>query len=308
MYKIFSNPTTPHHKNAETHPECPERLIRLHHAFTQDFSAFLNRDIPTVDLNQCPKIHDEAYFATLFGLATQQSHQDNHAYIQIDSDTALSNGTLNALEQSLGFVTSACKQILDHQAKRIFIASRPPGHHAEHDKAMGFCFINWAYLAASILHKETSKKVLIIDFDVHHGNGTEDLILKHKENQNIYYASLHETPLFPDTGLIEHPSPQILNIPYPPHTKSVAFQNLVDNKLIPFLEQTAPEFIIISAGFDAHYDDPLSTAKLCEDDFERITRLICATGCPVISILEGGYNLDALENCVNAHLEALFDM
>ena len=302
------------HENGPHHPESPDRLKRLLDLFKRDYAANLMPNPAPISLHECPSIHDKSYFSNLIKIATALTH--SHSTLtshQIDSDTALSQGSLGALEQCLGVITHASQTLIDQESQCIFCSMRPPGHHAEHDKAMGFCFINWAFLAAILLGQSNKKRVVIIDFDVHHGNGTDDLTRRHCKagHDNIAYASLHESPLFPDTGLnnsTEKYTDHILNIPYAPYTKGNAFHDLWDQHIIPFVKAHNADYIILSAGFDAHTDDPLSTAQLSEDDFERLTYSICQLYLPILSILEGGYNLDALENSVTAHLDALLDM
>jgi acetoin utilization deacetylase AcuC-like enzyme len=312
--KIISSTRGQHHQNSDQHPECPDRLTRLQSLFKRDYPQYLLSDYKKRNLSELPDIHDTLHLKNLINKATAYSTEHKYKYHSLDSDTAISSGTLESLEDAFGAITIACDNLITKQSNRLFCATRPPGHHAEYNKAMGFCFINWAYLSAHILSSDKSSKVLIIDFDVHHGNGTQNLIENHfraQSQNNIFYASLHESPLFPGTGEIiqsKIASTQILNLPYPPNTKSSYFRELFTNKLLPFINQIKPDFFIISAGFDAHMDDPLSTAKLIEDDFEWIATQLNQYDLPMLSILEGGYNLDALENCVTAYLDAFFNL
>lgn len=312
--KIYCPEACQNHSNGLSHPESPARLERLAQMLNTDYAAHLEPSPAARQLADLPAIHEQAYITELCGLLDRLAEDSNkHTAHQIDSDTALSRGSRSSIEQCFGVIAQACGVLQHKETNHVFAATRPPGHHAEYDKAMGFCFINWAFLAAYLLSPEHKSKVAIIDFDVHHGNGTDDLTRRHcaQGYENIAYISLHEHPLFPGSGaeIPESDFPQnILNIPYPPYTDGRVFHNKWDELVQPFLHDFAPQFLIISAGFDAHHDDPLSTAQLDEEDFHRIGRSLADLNRPALSILEGGYNLDALENSVATYLDAWLDM
>jgi acetoin utilization deacetylase AcuC-like enzyme len=306
--KILYSNNCSNHKNSDIHPECPERNIVLSNLFKADFSTqAIEIHSPSNNLDILKRIHDPQYVLHILEYA-QRSYEEG-TYNIIDGDTSLSQGSIQAIQSAFEITLEAVK-LCTQDRETVFACTRPPGHHAEFDKAMGFCFFCWVFIAAKLIAETTNQKVLIIDFDVHHGNGTDHLIRHYaqKGENKIGFISLHESPLFPDTGLkfpeTEHPD-FILNIPYPPNTSGYDFFEHWDTHVHPFIAQFNPDYIIVSAGFDAHIDDPLSTAKLSDDDFERIGRNIAALGLPSISFLEGGYNLEALENSVMAYLEGL---
>lgn len=310
--KILYAEDCTYHKNADIHPECPERYETLMRLFKTDFQDNIEAiQNSHVNFDIVKEVHKASYVDHLLEVATA-SHQ-NKNYIAIDGDTALSPDTLAALKSALSITSKAVEYLNSNQEQSIFACTRPPGHHAEFNTAMGFCFFDWIFIAAHILTKNNQKRALIIDFDVHHGNGTDNLT-RHAcraGNTQIGFISLHESPLFPDTGL-EVPEQEfpdnILNIPYPPFTNGSKFFEYWDTQVIPFIKSFKPDYLLISAGFDAHAKDPLSTTKLNENDFERIGASLAAQGIPLISFLEGGYNLEALENSVTAYLEGLENM
>ena len=321
--KIICSPLTKNHSNGLLHPESPERINRLLGLFKGDYSPYIV--IPDVmddiDCGVLAQLHEHDYALNIWNNAKGLTQSPDEKHLTIDNDTSMSNGSFDAIKMSLQMTLHATKLIKTGAETACFCATRPPGHHAEYDKAMGFCFYNWVYIAAAILTHEdeetckipNGKKALIIDFDVHHGNGTDDMVRKActANQKNIGFISLHEHPNYPGTGL-DVPEKQypenILNIPYPPHTDSQAFFELWDGQVLSFIERFKPDYLILSAGFDAHIDDPLSEALLQEDDFERMVTSLSPYNLPVLSFLEGGYNLDALENCVTAHLDGLINM
>lgn len=310
--KILYAEECANHKNADIHPECPERYETLMRLFKNDFKEELEAIVENaLSFDIVKELHKADYVDHILEVAGA-SHK-NQNYIAIDGDTALSPNTLTALKSALAITIKATDHLKNKQEHSVFACTRPPGHHAEYGAAMGFCFFDWIFIAAHILTKDSDKRALIIDFDVHHGNGTDNLTRRacSAGNQQIAFISLHESPLFPDTGLDvpekEFPD-NILNIPYPPLTNGSKFFEAWDKQAIPFINTFRPDYLLISAGFDAHTNDPLSTAKLNENDFERIGASLAEQGIPLISFLEGGYNLEALENSVTAYLEGLKNM
>lgn len=301
-----------YHKNADNHPECPQRNDMLVQLFKNDYAGCAkDHNELSREYNMLKEIHNNDYVTDLINHA--KNCQKSGQTYPIDADTALSMNSLESLRCALSITLKATQTIIDKKEDNIFCALRPPGHHAEHNKALGFCFFNWAFLSAYMLGKNRQNKVLIVDFDVHHGNGSDNLTRHHlsKKQNNIAYLSLHESPLFPDTGLKfpEKDFPKnILNIPYPAHLTSPQFWTLWNEHALKFIATFKPDYLVVSAGFDAHKDDPLSTAQLCEDDYERLGETIASYGVPVISFLEGGYNIEALENSVTAYLDAMRNM
>ena len=227
----------------------------------------------------------------------------------LDADTHMSVGTLAAAYRAAGGVVKAVDMVLGGEVGNAFAAVRPPGHHAERETAMGFCFFGSVAIAAKhALDHHGLNRVAILDFDVHHGNGTQDLV---EDDPRILFCSSHQSPLYPGTGAAHETGVgNVLNVPLPDGTGSVAFRKAWDDIVFPRVDAFQPELILVSAGFDAHQDDPLAGMMLKTDDFAWITRRICALAdlhCAgrVVSALEGGYDLDALGASVAAHVGVL---
>ena len=222
----------------------------------------------------------------------------------------MSQGSLLAARRGVGGIIKGVDLVLSSEAANAFVITRPPGHHAEKERAMGFClFGNVAIAAKYALDHYQLSKVAIVDFDVHHGNGTQDILW---DEERVLFVSSHEMPLFPGTGYASEKGLQnnIMNIPLEPNTSSQSFRALYEKKVFPALESFSPDLLLISAGFDAHSSDPLATVKLFEEDFEWLTHRLCdlATtlcGGRLVSTLEGGYDLDALAASARVHLEVL---
>jgi acetoin utilization deacetylase AcuC-like enzyme len=230
--------------------------------------------------------------------------------VQLDADTSMSPGTFEAALRAAGGAVHAVDQILAKKAKNAFVATRPPGHHAETARPMGFCLFDNAAIAARYAQDHHGvARAAIVDFDVHHGNGSQEIFWADK---SVMYCSTHQMPLFPGTGAVgesgEHNT--IVNAPLRPGDDGQAFRAAFENRVLPRLRDFKPELIIISAGFDAHMRDPLANLNLVEDDFFWATQKImdiadqCADG-RVVSLLEGGYDLLALGQSVAAHVTAL---
>ena len=230
----------------------------------------------------------------------------------LDGDTIISPGSKNATFDAVGSIISAIDGIENNKYKNAFCAVRPPGHHAEKGKAMGFCIYNNVAVGTNyLLQKYKYNRVAIIDFDVHHGNGTQNIFY---ENEKVLYISTHQWPLFPGTGKEDEKGKynNIFNIPLPGGTNSREYLDAYENVLIK-LKEFKPEFLLFSAGFDAHKDDPLAQFQLNSKDFYEITRrsLITTekfTNGKVVSILEGGYDLNALCESTNEHVKALLEL
>ena len=246
-----------------------------------------------------------------------QRHIDNvfkpeitEGYIRIDNDTIRSSGTSKAVRRAAGSSIVAVDNVINGIARSAFCAVRPPGHHAEIERSMGFCFINNVAVGAMYAHKHYGmERIAIIDFDVHHGNGTQQIFW---DKEEILFASSHQYPLFPGTGSSEEKgiNNNIINIPLSRGADSDTFRQSYEKYIFPAVDAFSPEIIFISAGFDAHVDDPLSQMQLNEDDFFWITqeiRKIAELHCDgkIVSMLEGGYNYKALCTSVRAHISAL---
>jgi acetoin utilization deacetylase AcuC-like enzyme len=229
---------------------------------------------------------------------------------QIDGDTIVSPGSEDAALRAAGAAIAGVDAVCEGRARNAFAAVRPPGHHAEAAQAMGFCIFNNVAVAA--LHARVRhglRRVAVIDFDVHHGNGTQHMF---EADRDLFYASSHEWPLYPGTGAAAERGSfgNIVNAPLPGGSDGVAFRKAFEGRILPALDAFAPELVLISAGFDAHEADPLASLRLDETDFAWVTRALMDVaarhaGGRVVSVLEGGYDLDALAASAAAHVEAL---
>ena len=227
----------------------------------------------------------------------------------LDADTHMSVGTLEAAYRAAGGVVRAVDLVMAGDAQNAFAAVRPPGHHAERETAMGFCFFGSVAVAAKhALEFHGLKRVAIVDFDVHHGNGTQDLL---EEDDRILFCSSHQSPLWPGTGAAHETGVgNVLNVPLAVGAGSAAFRAAYEAQVFPRVEAFKPELLLISAGFDAHADDPLANMELVDEDFAWVTSRLCDLAdahCSgrVVSALEGGYDLDALGRAARAHVEVL---
>lgn len=233
----------------------------------------------------------------------------NNGHVALDSDTVVSPGSWEAALHTVGAVCDAVDDVIAGKTKRAFCPMRPPGHHAEPAVSMGFCLFNNVFIGARhAQEKHGIEKVAIIDFDVHHGNGTDSMARRH--DGSILFISTHQYPLWPMTGLEDDNDECVLNFVLPPDSGSDLFRKTYMEKVFPALNDFAPDLLIISAGFDAHKDDQISQINLTEDDFKWVTEELCkiadrhADG-RVVSVLEGGYNLESLKTSVAAHLLGL---
>ena len=297
-----------------THPDClghvtpeghPEQVARL----TSVLAALESLRLPqtlaplatTEDLVLC---HPASYLAELRSVAPQVGHH------QLDEDTHMSPGSMNAALRAVGGVMRGVDMVLQGEASNAFVATRPPGHHAEHARPMGFClFGNVSIGAKHALERHGLSRVAIVDFDVHHGNGTQALC---QDDDRILVVTSQQMPLWPGTGdpMDAGPFGSVMNIAFPPETGSDLFRETYEQDVFPRIDEFAPELILISAGFDAHADDPLAQMNLTTADFAWVTQGLCDLAekhCAgrVVSALEGGYNLTALAASAAAHVQVL---
>jgi acetoin utilization deacetylase AcuC-like enzyme len=261
------------------------------------------REAPAAGLDTIARVHDRAYVDRVLAAVPAEG------YARLDPDTALSPGSGEAALRAAGAAAAAVDAVIAGEARRAFLAVRPPGHHAEPSRAMGFCLFNNAAVAA--LHARVAhgiERVAVVDFDVHHGNGTEAVA---RGDPALFFASSHQVPLYPGTGADPASDPaNIVNAPLAPYSDGTTFRAAWAERILPALAAFAPGFVVISAGFDAHAADPLANLMLTEDDFAWVTAEICSVAehCAagrVVSTLEGGYNLEALAASTLAHVTAL---
>jgi acetoin utilization deacetylase AcuC-like enzyme len=304
---FFSHPDCRRHDMGAGHPECPQRLDAIDdHLLATGLDIALERhDAPLADLSDVELAHTHGYVAELKDLLEQiEASGECRA---LDPDTAACPGTWRAALRAAGAAVAATDAVLDGRAENAFCAVRPPGHHATRGEAMGFCFFNNVAVAARhALDVRGLKRVAVIDFDVHHGNGTEDILAG---DERVLMVSFFQHPLYPYSGAVPKGT-NMLNLPIPPYTRGGELRELIEANWMPALEAFRPEMIFVSAGFDAHREDDLGQLGLVEADYEWITLRIKAIADRhaqgrIVSCLEGGYNLSALARSVAAHLRVL---
>ncbi|SEJ44708.1 histone deacetylase family protein [Frateuria terrea] len=304
MLRLYTHPACLQHDPGPGHPESPARLRAVLAALDRDRFAALDRiEAPLASTEALERVHDPAYVARILASAPAEG------VLRLDEDTVMSPASAEAALRAAGAVVAAVDAALDERASRAFCAVRPPGHHATADQAMGFClFNNVAVGAAHALAEHGLERVAIADFDVHHGNGTQDIFAR---EPRVLFVSSHQSPLYPGSGGADETGVgNLLNAPLPPGTGSLAFRQTWDEQLLPRLDAFRPQLLLISAGFDAHRADPLAQLELGADDYAWLTsRLLeiarAHAGGRVVSTLEGGYDLDALATSAVAHVMAL---
>ena len=291
----------------ETPPGHPEQVARLKYILeaTKDLDL-LRIEAPLATQKNILSVHLQSHIDLI------NTSSPEHGTRPLDGDTHMSPGTISAAYRAVGGAVCAVDTVLSGKAKNAFVAVRPPGHHAETQVPMGFClFGNIAIAAKHALDFHKLSKVVVVDFDVHHGNGTQDLLWNEPRALTI---TSHQMPLWPGTGRPEERGEydNVLNLPLPPNSDGSYMRSMYREKVFPKIRSFSPDLILLSAGFDAHIDDPLAELKWEVDDFAWITREVCnlARDCcssRVVSVLEGGYNLDALAACTKAHIENLIE-
>ncbi len=301
----YSHPSALRHDAGPGHPEAARRLVAIEQLLAERQPAFLaRREAPLATLAQIERVHPAPYPERL--LAAEPSD----GWRQLDPDTAMSAGSGEAALRAAGAACAAVDALLSGEAKRAFIAMRPPGHHAEPDQPMGFCLFNTIAVGAmQARHAHGLGRIVIVDFDVHHGNGTQACFW---DDPETLYLSAHQMPLYPGTGASDESGSfgNIVNAPCPPGMGSAAWRQLVASRILPRIEAAKPKLVMVSAGFDAHAADPLAQLELTEADFAWATSRLVALADRhaegrLVSVLEGGYDPRALARSVLAHLEAL---
>jgi acetoin utilization deacetylase AcuC-like enzyme len=302
---LISHPACLQHLTPAGHPERPDRLRAVEQALeAEKFQTLLRAEAPMASLEQIALCHPMEYVEEI------REASPKEGLIHLDADTSMSPGSFEAALRAAGGAILAVDEVFAKKTRNAFVATRPPGHHAETARPMGFCFFDNVAIAARHARKQYGiDRVAIVDFDVHHGNGSQEIFW---DDKSVMYCSTHQMPLFPGTGAVgeagEHDT--IVNAPLRPGDDGAAFRAAFAGRVLPRLADFRPELVIISAGFDAHMRDPLANINLDEADFAWATQRImdvadrCADG-RLVSVLEGGYDLEALANSAAAHVTAL---
>jgi acetoin utilization deacetylase AcuC-like enzyme len=302
---LITHPACLEHLTPHGHPERPERLRAIERVLeAEKFQALAREQAPMAPIDIIALCHPMDYITELRDASPKEG------MVRLDADTSMSPGSFEAALRAAGGAILAVDEVLAKRAQNAFVATRPPGHHAETARPMGFCLFGNAAIAARYAQQRHGvARAAIVDFDVHHGNGSQEIFWADK---SVMYGSTHQMPLFPGTGAVgesgEHNT--IVNAPLRPGDDGDKFRAAFESRILPRLRDFQPDLIVISAGFDAHMRDPLANLNLVEKDFAWATQKImdiadqCAGG-RIVSLLEGGYDLEALGNSVAAHVTAL---
>lgn len=301
----ITHPACLDHQTPFGHPERPDRIRAIERALEKErFTSLIREQAPMAEMDSLALAHPEDYILRLRDISPREG------LVRIDEDTTMSPGTYEAALRGAGGAVLAVDEVMTGKVRNAFVAMRPPGHHAERIRAMGFCFFNNAAIAARHAQKKHgAERVAIFDWDVHHGNGTQDIFWS---DETVLYCSTHEAPLYPGTGALSETGDHgtIVNAPLNAGDGSEAFREAVDTIIAPRIHDFAPDLIIISAGFDAHWRDPLASLNLTESDFAWATQKLMDLadhhcGQRIVSVLEGGYDLEGLAKSTAFHLDAL---
>jgi acetoin utilization deacetylase AcuC-like enzyme len=292
------------HEVPEGFSERPDRLRALAQALAgAEFDALDQLDAPLAPLDKAASVHTSAYLDYL------EYARPREGMVQLGPDVVMGPGSWEAILRAMGGAICAVDAVMEKRARNAFCATRPPGHHAESGRFMGFCFINNVAVAARHAQAQHGiERVAIVDFDVHHGNGTQEIFW---QDASVLYASTHQFPCYPGTGAASETGVgNIVNEPLEPGSDGAAMRLAFEEGILPALNDFQPELILLSAGFDAHWRDPLADLRWTEEDYDWITRQVMAVAdahCDgrIVSVLEGGYDLEALGSSVATHLRAL---
>ena len=291
------------HDMGSYHPECPQRLSAIDdQLISSGIGQYLQHyEAPRATLDQIARVHPREYIEAI------QAAAPARGIVHLDPDTAMSPGTWDAVLRAAGAAVLATDLVIGAQAESAFCSVRPPGHHATRNRAMGFCFFNNVAIAARhALEAHGLERVAVIDFDVHHGNGTEEIF---EDDERVLMVSTFQHPFYPYSGA-DDPAPNMVNVPLAAGTGSAGFREAVTDTWLPALEAFAPQMVFFSAGFDAHIEDDMAMLRLVDADYGWVTREVKAVaerhaGGRIVSVLEGGYALSALGRSVVQHLRVL---
>jgi acetoin utilization deacetylase AcuC-like enzyme len=302
---LFTHAACLEHDTGLGHPECPDRLSAVLKALEADaFKALDRREAPQATTEQLLRVHPQSHIDFVRSKIPEEGRGG------VDADTVVSPGSWEAMLRSAGAVCAAVDAVATGVSRNAFCAIRPPGHHAERERAMGFCFFNnaavGAYHARAV---HCLQRVAVMDFDVHHGNGAQDIF---RSDGDMMYCSTHQSPLYPGTGAPDERGDygNCVNATLPALSGSPEFRHAMTKIILPAIDHFKPDLIIVSAGFDAHSRDPLAELHLIDDDYVWATRKLGELarnhcGARMVSILEGGYNLKALASACAAHVKEL---
>jgi acetoin utilization deacetylase AcuC-like enzyme len=308
---LVYHPTYLEHDMGAGHPESPQRLRAIMHRLEQSgtMARLTNIEPRRAEDEWITQIHTPDYVAAL------HRHAPASGRVPLDPDTSMSPGSLTAAYVAAGGALAAADAVMAGQVDHVFCAVRPPGHHAEAGRAMGFCLFNNVAIAARYIQKRYGlKKVLIVDWDVHHGNGTQHSF---EDDPSVFFFSTHQYPHYPGTGRASERGRGAgegftINVPMESGEGDETYRTVFQQSLVPAADRFRPDFVIISAGFDAHQDDPLAGMGLTEEGYAELTRIVAGIAARhaqgrIVSSLEGGYNLTALASSVDRHIQALLN-
>ncbi len=301
---LFHHASSERHDTGRGHPERPDRIRAVMQALSGDaFAGLDRREAPEAEAGELARAHSPAFVEALLDAVPEEGR------VRVDPDTVISADSGEASLRAAGAMVAAVQAVMAGEAANAFCAVRPPGHHAESQRSMGFCLFN--NVAVGALHAREAlgaHRVAVVDFDVHHGNGTQAIF---EDDPSLFFASTHEFPLYPGTGRADETGcGNIVNVPLRPGSGSAEFRAGMERGVFPALRAFSPDLILVSAGFDAHESDPLATLRLVEDDYAWVSERLCGIadevcGGRLVATLEGGYDLDALAASVAVHVRAL---